>query len=214
MRRPIVSALVATVLLTPISLWAQLPGLPVLQNAFANPGVTVGLNYGRGTSMTGYAAAAAWAPGNARFVASGGIGAAKPDQGESSTAYGGRISAPVFRFMDGAAGVGAFAGYGGVDAASTSVAVIGASVGYRRPLGTLGVSVHAAPSYQRHRASFANETVSAGLFRFSAGVDVSFGERFGATVGFEAGGTAKETEPGPTASVFGLGVSYALRRVQ
>jgi hypothetical protein len=193
---------------------AQLPGLPVLQNAFANPGITAGLNYGRGTDVTGYAAAAAWAPGSARFVISGGIGATKPDGGKSSTAYGGRVAVPVMRLMDGAAGLGAFAGYGGWEIANTSVAVLGVSAGYRRPLGSLGVSVHTAPSYQRFRSSVADKSVSNGVFRYSAGLDVSFGERFGATIGFEGGGTGGKDAAGPGGSTFGLGVSYALRRVQ
>lgn len=193
---------------------AQLAGLPVLQNAFANPGITAGLNYGRGSGLTSYAAAAAWAPGSARFVLSAGIGAVKPDSTESSMAYGGRVSAPVFSLMDGALGFGVFGGYGGVNASNLSIAVLGLSAGYRRPIGALGVSVHGAPSYQRHSVTGDGVSVSKGLLRFSGGVDVSFGDRIGATLGFEAGGTGSDSDPGPAGSVFGLGVSYALRRVR
>ena len=209
------SALGVALALIPSASQAQMPGVPVLQNAFANPGITVGLNYGRGTDVTGYAVAGAWAPGSARFVVSGGLGAVKVDgAGESSTAYGGRVAVPVKRFMDDAAGVGVFGGYGGAEGTNTSVAVLGLSAGYRRPMGTLGVSIHVAPSYQRYRASVGGDAETGGAFRFSGGVDVSFGARFGATVGFEAGGKAGAGEPGPTGSMFGMGVSYALRRVR
>jgi hypothetical protein len=121
-------AALAALVLTPAVAPGQMPGLPVLQNAFANPGITVGLNYGRGPDITGYAAAAAWAPGSARFVVSGGLGAAKVDGADkSSTSYGGRVAVPVKRFMDDAAGVGVFGGYGGAEGTSTTVAVLGLS---------------------------------------------------------------------------------------
>lgn len=193
---------------------AQMPGLPVLQNAFANPGITVGLNYGRATELTGYGAAAAWAPGSARFVLSAGIGTATPDSGERATSYGARVTVPLMRLMGDAFGLGAFGGFGGASQAKMSLIVAGVSAGYRRPIRSLGFSVHGAPSYQRASVSVGGTTVSAGVIRFSAGADVSFGGRYGATIGIETGGSPKADEPGARGTVFGLGFSYALRRVR
>jgi hypothetical protein len=194
---------------------AQMPGLPVLQNAFANPGITVGLNYGRAESLTGVGAAAAWAPGNARFALSAGFGTAKPDGDEErSNSYGARVSVPVLRLMSDAVGLGAFGGFGGASQAKWNVIVAGVSAGYRRPIGKLGVSLHAAPSWQRASIDVAGTSVSASVIRFSAGADVSFGGRYGATIGVETGGSPKADEPGSRGTVFGLGFSYALRRVR
>ena len=201
-------------LLTPSVVHGQLPGLPVLQNAFANPGITVGLNYGRAVNLTGYAAAVAWAPGSGRFAISGGVGSAKPDDSTSSVAYGGRVSVPVLHLLQGALGVGAFGGFGTWPFADRSVAILGIAAGYQRPIGSLGVSVHAAPSYQRYSISSKTEDVSGGLFRFAAGVDVSFGGRYGATLGFESGAKRRTDALGTSSSIFGLGLSYALRRVR
>jgi hypothetical protein len=118
------------------------------------------------------------------------------------------------RLMGGAVGLGAFGGLGGASQSSMGVLVGGISAGYRRPMGSLGVSLHAAPSYQRTSVTAAGQTVSAGVIRFSAGVDVSVGGRYGATLGLESGGSPKADEPGARGTVFGLGFSYALRRVR
>lgn len=194
---------------------AQMPGLPVLQNAFANPGITVGVNYGTSKDFNGIGAAGAWAPGSARFVLSAGAGTASPkDKGDGATTYGGRVSAPVIRFMGDALGLGVFAGLGGASQSKTNLIVAGASAGYRRPMGGMGVSIHVAPSWQRTSASVAGKTLSGSVIRVSSGVDVSFGGRYGATIGVETGASAADNEPGPQGTVFGLGLSYALRRVR
>lgn len=194
---------------------AQMPGLPVLQNAFANPGITIGVNYGSGKDLTGSGAAGAWAPGSARFVLSAGVGTASPkDSRDGATTYGGRISAPVFRFMAGAMGVGVFAGIGGASQAKTGVIVAGVSGGYRRALGSMGVSLHVAPSWQRTSVSVAGDAFSGSVVRVSSGIDVSFGGRYGATIGVETGAKAADDEPGPRGTMFGIGLSYALRRVR
>ena len=193
---------------------AQMPGLPVLQNAFANPGITVGVNYARAEKLDGLGAAVAWAPGSARFVLSVGAGTATPDTGDGATSYGGRVAVPVMTLMGGSMGLGAFAGLGGMTQNSLSLVVAGLSAGYRRAMGAMGVSAHIAPSWQRASASLAGETSSGSVIRYSGGVDVSFGGRYGATVGFETGGSAGADEPGPRGTVFGLGFSYALRRVR
>jgi hypothetical protein len=193
---------------------AQMPGLPVLQNAFANPGITVGVNYGHSTEFNGIGAAGAWAPGSARFVLSAGVGTATPDTGKGATAYGGRVAVPVMKLMSGSIGLGAFGGIGGMSQNGFSLVVAGLSAGYRRPMGSMGFSVHAAPSWQRSAITVAGKTFSTSAIRVSSGVDISFGGRYGATVGVEAGGKTKKDEPGPSGSVFGLGFSYALRRVR
>ena len=46
---------------------AQMPATPVLQNAWANSGITIAANYGRVTGASAFAGALAWAPTNARF---------------------------------------------------------------------------------------------------------------------------------------------------
>lgn len=216
MRRTLVAVLSLPVMvaasLLPSRVVAQMPGLPVLQNAFANPGITVGVNYGQSSDVKGIGAAGAWAPGSARFVLSAGVGTATPDSGKGATAYGGRVAVPVLQLMGGSVGLGAFGGLGGMSRFSLIVA--GLSAGYQRPIGSMGFSVHAAPSWQRSSASVAGKTFSGSVIRVSGGVDISFGGRYGATVGVETGATAAANEPGPTGTVFGLGFSYALRRVR
>src|SRR5215213_5877833 len=50
---------------------AQMPGLPVLQNAFANSGVTVAGNYGHVSGSNVFGVAGAWGLGSGRFQISG-----------------------------------------------------------------------------------------------------------------------------------------------
>lgn len=202
------------VCLLPVGAVAQMPGLPVLQNAFANPGITVGVNYGQSSDVKGIGAAGAWAPGSARFVLSAGVGTATADGGKGATAYGGRVAVPVMQLMGGSIGLGAFGGLGGMSQNSFSLIVAGLAAGYRRPMGSLGFSVHAAPSWQRSSVSVASTTFSGSVIRVSGGVDISFGGRYGATVGVETGGKATAGKPGPAGTVLGLGFSYALRRVR
>lgn len=210
---PVISLVVAASLF-PGRATSQMPGLPVLQNAFANPGITVGANYGQSSDLTGIGAAAAWAPGSARFVLSAGVGTATPDGEKGVTSYGGRVAVPVMNLMSGAIGLGGFAGIGGMSQDGFSLVVAGLSAGYRRPMGAMGFSVHAAPSWQRSAVSVAGKTFSGSVIRVSGGVDISFGGRYGATVGVETGRKAGGGNPGPAGTVFGLGLSYALRRVR
>ena len=209
------AALLAALAATVGTAGAQMPGLPVLQNAFANPGITVGVNYGSTKDLTGIGAAGAWAPGSARFVLSAGAGTASPKNGDDgATSYGGRVSAPVLRFMGDALGLGVFAGIGGASQSKTGVVVAGVSGGYRLAMGAMGVSLHVAPSWQRTSASVGGDSFSGSVIRVSSGIDVSFGGRYGATIGVETGAKAPDDEPGPRGTVFGLGLSYALRRVR
>ena len=72
---------------------AQLPGLPVLQNAFVGPGLAGAANLGGGSGGTAYAAALGWAPGSARFQVSAG-GGALVSEGETGAAFGPRVAVP------------------------------------------------------------------------------------------------------------------------
>src|SRR5918999_255677 len=90
----------------------QLPGLPVLQNAFVGPGLAAAVNGGGGSGSSAYAAALGWSPRSARFQVSIGAGA-HVGGGETGGAFGARVAVPVFSFRNGSLGVAAFAGVGG-----------------------------------------------------------------------------------------------------
>ena len=192
-----------------------MPGLPVLQNAFANPGLTAAFDYGHPSHGSTYALAAAWAPGAGRFQLSAGVGSYAPPSGSSTVSYGARIAIPVLTFMaNKSLGVGIFGGAGGASVSGTTLmqVPVGVSVGYRRPVGaTRAISVYAAPFYDWTRASASGTSASAGLFRVSAGLDFAVTSSIGVTIGVEGGGTAKAGNPGPDGSILGVGVSYAFR---
>ncbi|GAC1517291.1 MAG: hypothetical protein NVS1B4_16960 [Gemmatimonadaceae bacterium] len=196
---------------------AQLPGSPVLQNAFASPGFTVAANASSTDNARSYALAAAWSPSSARFVVSGAAGTLEPQLADRRPAYGARIAVPVVSFFDDASiGVAAFAGFGGASRSgySTTHVPAGISLGYRRAIGaTRGVSVYAAPFYlyARDRVNEAVPT-TASFLRGSAGVDVAVTGSLGITVGVEGGRNAKLGEPGPAGTVAGVALSYALSR--
>lgn len=197
---------------------AQLPGIPVIQNAFANPGLTIAVNYGKGDDSKAYAGAIAWAPASARFQVTGGFGAFEPDGADRSSAWGARASVPITQtMMAGKLGIGAFAGVGGASQDDVSLLHVpaGGSVSWRTRLGERrGISIYAAPFYSWTRISFDDESESKGLLRASFGVDVAVVPSLGITVGYELGQNAKDGEPGATGGTFGVGVSYALRRGQ
>jgi hypothetical protein len=92
----------------------------------------------------------------------------------------------------------------------------GIAAGYRRALGeTRAISVYGSSFYGWTRLTSdvgGAEKVSKGLIRFSGGLDVALTPGFGVTIGYEAGATADADEPGPTGSVFGIGLSYAFGR--
>lgn len=197
---------------------AQLPGVPVLQNAFANPGLTIGVNYGQSDESKGYGGALAWSPVSARFQVTGGVGAFKPDEGERAWAWGGRAAVPITQtMMAGKLGIGAFAGIGGASQNEVSILHLpaGASISWRARLGERrGISLYAAPFYSWTRVKVDGESQSKGLVRASVGVDVAVVPALGITVGYEFGQKAGEDEVGATGGAFGVGVSYALRRGQ
>ena len=208
---------------------AQMLGVPVLQNAFANPGITVAANFGTQEDARGYGGAAAWSPGSGRFQLSGGAGVfdaeVMPDDRASTFTWGLRASYSFVELAGGSIGIGAFAGVGAVsrDRVTEVRVPVGASLGWRRPIGeTRAISVYLAPFYSYADRRFdrggldctvvgacLDETERFGAFRVSAGLEVALARSIGVTVGSEDGMRAEGTEPGPTSGIFGVGVSYA-----
>lgn len=216
---------------------AQMLGVPVLQNGFSNPGITVAANYGTAKGVRGFGIAAAWAPVSGRFQVSGGVGGYDPDEdllgvdcvanpsspvcGAASTwfTYGGRVAVPLTRLTgNGSFGVAPFAGLGAANGKTVAFmhVPVGVAAGYRRALGaTRAISVYGSSFYGWTRLTSdveGAETVSKGLIRFSGGLDVALTPGFGVTIGYEAGAKPDAGEPGPTGSIFGIGLSYAFRR--
>lgn len=201
------------VALLPVSgLGAQMLGVPVLQNAFANPGFTVAGNFATEPDAMAYGVAAAWSPGGARFQLSGGAGAWVPDEGSSLPTAGLRVMVPVLQLLGGSLGIAAFGG-GGVanrDELSIVSVPVGAAIGYRMAFGSRGVSAYAAPFYSWSRASVeGGESVNAGVVRASVGVDVGLFRTLGLTAGAEFGATPDDGDPGPRGTRFGIGLSWA-----
>jgi hypothetical protein len=209
------ACLLAGSIVAPVIGRAQMPGVPVLQNAFSNPGLTVAANYGGATGANAYAGAASFAPGAGRFVISAGVGAVDPDQGKMQLAGGGRIAVSTVSFLNGDLGTALFVGAGAAGRSGSTVYMlpIGVAVGYRRALGaTRAFSVYGAPFYAFNRQRVARVSTSASAFRASVGVDVALLPWLGGTVGYEFGAKATGTEPGARSAVFGIGLSVALRR--
>jgi hypothetical protein len=113
-------------------------------------------------------------------------------------------------------GVAAFAGVGSLSAggATETRIPLGASVGYRATLGERrAISAYVAPflDYSRLKPD-SGASVNKSLFRVSFGVDVAIASQLGLTVGYEWGTRAPEGSPGPAGGLFGIGLSYALRK--
>lgn len=193
---------------------AQMPGAPVLQNAFVAPGFTGALDFGTGAGSV-YALAGGWAPGTARFQLSAGVGFRKPTFGGSSTTYGVRAAAPLFA-MGERFGLALFAGYGGASSAGAADSLrtvselpLGASLGFRQAVGsTHGFSLYATPMWVH--ATGPSGKGSESLFRTSIGADAAVTSAIGLTVGAELGPSAKRI--GPSGTRWGVAVSYALGR--
>jgi hypothetical protein len=200
-------------------LHAQMLGVPVLQNGFSNPGLTAAVNYGTAEGVRGFGLAGAWAPASGRFQFSGGIGGYDRDVDKTWITYGGRAAVPLTGLTgNGSFGVAPFAGLGAASRGGTSImhVPVGIAAGYRRALGeTRAISVYGSSFYGWSRLTSDvedAETVSSGVIRFSGGLDVALTPGFGVTIGYEVGAKADADEPGPTGSVFGIGLSYAFRR--
>ena len=197
---------------------AQMPGVPVLQGAFMNPGVTLGAFFAGGKGQTAGGVAGALAPARQWVQITGGAGYG--DAQSTVYTYGGRVAVPIGRFIPGLKnserfGVAIFAGAGGGtrDSVTLLMAPAGVAVGYRQALGaTRALNVYVSPflSWNRSRGEGLDQK-SAGTFRAAAGADVALTERIGVTVGWEGGRAAAEFRPGPRGSLFGAGLSYAFR---
>ena len=194
---------------------AQMVGVPVLQNAFVNPGVTFGADFAAASEALVYAGALAWVPENGKVQLSGGFGVLDPDNGSGKATWGGRAMLPISALSSRKLGVAAFVGVGSLSSggATETRIPLGASVGYR---GTLGerraISAYIAPflDVSRFKRDSVSDTKS--LFRVSLGVDVAIASQLGLTIGYEWGTRAPEGSPGPAGGLFGVGLSYALRK--
>ncbi|HEY4217529.1 MAG TPA: hypothetical protein VGM67_10355 [Gemmatimonadaceae bacterium] len=196
---------------------AQIPGAPVLQNAWATAGIVGAVDIAGGSDGTVYAAAASWTPGSGHFELSGGGGFRTRTGGGSGGVYGIRAAVPLFGESS-SFGVGAFAGIGGGSAAkpkiifvdsvaSTAEIPVGAAVGWRHAIGgNHGISVYATPSY----VFFTGGTKTDGLVRVGVGADVGITKAIGATLGAEFGGNRPRGFGGPSGALYGIGLSYAL----
>jgi hypothetical protein len=209
------SAAVAVILAA--SAEAQMPDAPVLQNAWASPGMVGAINIGGGSGGTVYAGAVSFAAGS-RLQLSGGLGYQTRTGARARTVYGLRAAVP-FGGATSAFGFAAFAGVGGgsgtgsggaVDSlASTTQVPIGASLAWRRGFSKMrGVSVYASPSY----VLYSGGSKSGGLVRLGLGADLGLTNTTGVTVGAELGQTRPRGVGGPSGVLFGLGVSYAFGR--
>jgi hypothetical protein len=197
---------------------AQLPGAPVLQNAWATPGMVVALDIAGGSAGSGstYAGAIGWTPGNGRFQFSGGAGMQSATGTSSRGVFGARVAMPITQMMAGNLGIAGFVGIGGGAGGTkdstrvTSVIPVGVALGYRRAIGGAGrgFSIFADPDYQFQSASKTKK----GFFRVGVGVDAGITSRFGITLGLESGGTAAKGLVGPHGTTYGIGVSMKLGR--
>jgi hypothetical protein len=194
---------------------AQLPGAPVLQNAWATPGIVGAINIGGGSDGTVYAAAASWTPASGRFEISGGAGSLSRTGAGSRGVYGIRLAMPVMGGPTSSFGIAAFAGAGGGggtrsgpsdSTASTTQIPVGAALAWRRAIGaTHGFSVYASPSY----TFLSGGSKTGGLVRAAIGADVGITASIGVTGGIEFGQTRARALGGPSGTLYGLGVAYA-----
>ncbi|MEX2153737.1 MAG: hypothetical protein WD825_10400, partial [Gemmatimonadaceae bacterium] len=206
----------AVALAMPALATAQAPGLPVLQNAFNNPGLAVAANFGTGSGQGFYGAAAAWGLGSGRLSVSGAAGAQRGN-GATRGAYGGRLAASAWTSSGGGLSVGGFVGMGGAPRTRagqvvTNPAVMsvpaGVSLGYRRALGrSRGLSGYVSPFYRWTRTDSA-AIESSGAFRISGGIDFAISPSLGATIGGELGGGAKSGGSNRGSSLLGAAISF------
>ena len=192
---------------------AQMPGTPVLQNAFANPGITAAVDASSLQSMWSYAAAAAWAPGSARFQLSGGVGL-QTHSGSNRTVYGARANFPVYG-ATGNLGASLFVGWGGLSGGPNDSTVakttlpVGATIGYRHALGeTRGVSIYASPIYESITRGGGGSRVS--VWRGALGLDLGVTSAIGLTLGLEFGSNEPPESAKPSGTAFGAAISYSI----
>lgn len=194
---------------------AQMPATPVLQNAWANAGITIAADYGKAQDASAFAGALAWAPTQSRFQLSAGAGVVRADSGGSQGAYGARLAIPIKSFASGSLGTAIFGGVGVTSKTGVTLSSfpVGVAVGFRHALGaTRGISAYVAPFYMISRLKGDSLSTTGGAMRGSVGLDITVAPQIGITVGYETGAKAKDLKPGPRGGVFGIGVSYALHR--
>jgi len=193
---------------------AQMPGSPILQNAFANPGITAAVDIASLGGASSYAAAAAWSPASARFQLSGGIGLQTRTSSPTRTTYGARVNVPVIGATS-SFGASVFAGYGGLsggglDSSTTkSLIPLGATLSYRLAVdGGHGVSIYGSPMYEA--VTRGGGGGSASVFRGAVGLDLGITSAIGATLGIEFGQKADPVSGKPSGTAFGAALSYVI----
>lgn len=193
---------------------AQLPGVPVLQNAFTSSGFTAAVDGGGGSGSSAYALAAAWSA--SRLQLSLGLGL-QSMAGASRFAYGFRGAVPILA-GDRPFGVAAFLGIGGTTGAKSADSVpnvqlvpLGATLGFRSATILHGASAYVSPIYEHYSGGGAGQR-GGDLFRAAIGVDLGITNAIGMTVGAEFGQGARPASHGPGGSSFGIGLSYAMTR--
>jgi hypothetical protein len=217
LRNNALPALVALAVLG-TSLGAQVPGAPVLQNAFTNPGLAFAANFGTGGGQSFFGAAAGWGLGGGRILVSGAAGVQRANDA-SRGAYGARVAATAWTSAGGALGVAAFGGIGGAPRSKNESGVetnpallnipVGLTVGYRRALGEKrGFSVYASPIYSWTRATIGDISESAGNFAGAVGLDFALTQSIGLTAGGQFGKSAGDDN----GSLLGFAVSFVPRR--
>ena len=193
---------------------AQMPGLPVLQNAFVAPGMVLAADFGSG-SGTAYGGAASWTPGTGRFQLSASAGAYAPKGGSSGFAYGLRAATALFSMGGGNLGIGGFVGLGGASATGggsrpPAQIPLGASVGFRHAMGSRGFSLYGTPMMLFTAAPKGGKSSSA--FRLGLGADLALTRALGVTAGVELGSAMAASTGGPSGTRFGAALSWALGR--
>ncbi|HKO16287.1 MAG TPA: hypothetical protein VJU87_08610 [Gemmatimonadaceae bacterium] len=195
---------------------AQMPGVPVLQNAFANPGITAALDLASAGASSTYGVAGAWSPNTGRFQLSGGVGLQTRSRASNRTLYGVRANAPVMGSATGSFGVSVFAGYGGgsgtVDSSQAKTLIpVGATASFRHAIGNLsGFSAYASPVFEWIGRGGGAGT--ANVFRVAIGIDAGITSAIGLTLGLETGQTGGAGSAKPSGTSFGGAISYALGR--
>lgn len=193
---------------------AQLPGAPVLQNAFTSSGFTAAVDGAGGSGSSAYALAGAWSA--TRLQLSLGLGM-QSGAGASRFAYGLRAAVPILA-GDRPFGVAAFVGLGGTSGAKSADSVrnvqlvpVGATLGFRSAAMLHGASAYVSPIYEHYSGGAVGQR-GGNLFRTALGVDLGITNAIGMTVGVELGQSASASSHGPRGTSFGLGFSYAMLR--